>query len=173
MSRLHGRYWETRKHMAYYQQAVTWAKNHTPIGGKILDVGGGITMGCEYLKWLPGYERTAVELDWGGNMGGTLPEVNLIISRFEDWEPDQHYDTVMCLQCVEHVEQPWHFVQKLRQCGDRLILSVPFKWPQGQEEGHIHDPIDRIKVKTWVGREPTNDRVLGVKPYERLIGLYL
>lgn len=193
MSAHPGNYWETRKHLAYYQRAVTWAKKHTPIGGSILDVGGGVAMGCKYLDWLPGYERTSVEVRPGRREGGNLSDeivqelmdkedarfvsalgdTRVIFSRFETWEPDKHYDTVMCLQCIEHVRDPWAFAQKLKTVADRLILSVPFKWPEGLEDGHLHDPIDRIKVKTWVGKEPTTDLVIGNKPWERLIGLYL
>lgn len=170
MSAAHGSYWDQRKRLDYYYTATEWAKRHTPEGGRILDVGGGTSLGCRYLDRLPDFERTVVELKDGNHL---YREADVHFCDFMEWEPDGQYDTVMCLQCVEHVREPWPFIQKMREIGSTLILSVPFMWPAGLEDGHLHDPIDRIKLKTWVGREPNCDKVSGRKPWERLIGLYL
>lgn len=163
-------YWSRRRGLEYYKQATDWVKEHTLAGDSVIDIGGGVTTGCRYLAWLPEHERTSVELRWGDY---ELDGVRVIESRFEDWEPDKKYDIAICLQCAEHVEDPWSFIQKIRSISDKMILSLPYKWGADQEAGHLHDPIDDVDILRWVGREPTASKLFGHHLWRRWIGLYL
>lgn len=161
-------YWSERKHLRYHQTAVRWAKELTPPGGSILDVGGGVTRGCRYLAGLSGFDRTSVELQGEGE---SLDGVRVITSDFMDWQPDRRYDTVMCLQCIEHVVNPVSFAQKLLLCGDRLILSVPYQWPKNRCKWHHHDPIGESKLELWTGRKPDRS-VIHTQDGKRMVCLY-
>lgn len=145
-------YWESRKDLSYYRVAIEYAKILSPQAASVLDVGGGIQWGCRYLEWLPGLDRTSVELP--SDRSDELPGVRLIKADFLEWSPPRTYDVVICLQCIEHVKNADAFAEKLLSVAKYLVVSVPFRWRRNAVEGHVHDPIDDEKMRQWFKRKP-------------------
>jgi len=58
------------------------------------------------------------------------------------------------MQVLEHVPDAQSFAQKLLEVSKVVIGSVPYKWPKGHTESHIHDPVDEAKLLAWFGRKP-------------------
>lgn len=69
-----GRYWRRRRKLTYYRNALEYAQKHCRRGKTLLDVGGGVGLGCRCLKWFPEFERTSVEKP---TLGCTLPGVSV------------------------------------------------------------------------------------------------
>ena len=60
------------------------------------------------------------------------------------------------MQVLEHVEHPKQFAQKLFDIAQKIIITVPYKWPIGScKPWHIHDMIDEETMFQWTGR-PAN-----------------
>jgi len=131
----------------------------------LLDVGGGVGLGCRYLEWFDGFERTCVELP---TKGCTLDGVSVIHEDFGNWQTDRRYDLVLCLQLLEHIDDPAAFVRKLFECAPTAIISVPYRWPATACSEHVHDPVDETKLKAWTGREPTAWNIVE----SRLVAVY-
>ena len=158
-------YWEQRSHLAYYREVARLARRYVPAGQAVLDVGARDTEVLLALDWFP--RRVALDL----RPGPSLPGVERVVSDFRAWGPPIRFDLVLCLQVLEHLEDPAAFIRKLRDTGDLLILSVPYRWPQGQQPGHIHDPIDEEKLFRWAGETPLETRIV-MDEHERLIAVF-
>lgn len=53
--------------------------------------------------------------------------------------PDNTFDTIICTEVLEHVENPEHILKELhrvQKSGGKIIVSVPFVWV---EHAHPHD----------------------------------
>lgn len=165
-------YWARRAALHYHRYATSYVRKYCPTPGTLLDVGGGTQYGAQYLRNLPDWDRTSVELP--STQLGFCEGVRVIKGDFLDWQPDRTYDVVTCLQVLEHVADPPAFAAKLFACARNLVvISVPFKWRKGAEKSHIHDPIDRDKLAQWVGRERTESKVVDLPPFRRLVSAYL
>jgi len=149
-------YWEGRKDLQYYRTVREFAEKYCPDGRTLLDVGGGVGLGCRYLEWFDGFERTSVETPTNGC---TLDGVRVVNADFLTWEPDRQYDLVLCLQVLEHIPDPIPFARKLFECGRVVIVSVPYRWPTGSCSEHVHDPVDEEKLRGWIGWDPVEDTV--------------
>ena len=158
-------YWEGRKDLQYYRTVREFAEKYCPDGKTLLDVGGGVGLGCRYLEWFDRYERTSVETP---TRGCTMDDVRVLHSDFMDWEPDQQYDLVLCRQVLEHVPDASAFARKLLECGCVVIISVPYRWPAGACSEHVHDPVDESKLNAWTEREPVESAVVD----SRLVAVY-
>ena len=162
-------YWERREHLQYYRIVHEYAKKYCQNGSTLLDVGGGVGKGCRYLEWYNQYERTSVELL---SRGKELEGVRVINADFLDWEVDQEYDLVLCLQVLEHVARPFAFARKLKECGKLIIVSVPYRWSPEQCEHHWHDPVDGQKLRSWMKLDPVETAISAqskLNPGERSI----
>ena len=159
-------YWQGRKDLQYYRTVREFAEKYCLDGKTLLDVGGGVGLGCRYLEWFDRFERTSVETP---TRGCTLDGVRVIHSDFMDWEPDQKYDLVLCLQVLEHIPDPTPFAHKLFDCGRVVIVSVPYRWEAGTCSEHLHDPVDEEKLRTWVETEPVEASVID----SRLAAVYI
>lgn len=79
---------------------------------------------------------------------------------------------VTCLQTLEHIVDAGPFAAALFDLAtDYVIISVPYKWPAGQCEHHVHDPIDLRKLERITGRDPV-EFVITAAPARRLIARY-
>ena len=96
-------------------------------------------MGCRYLEWFDGFERTSVETPANGC---SLNGVRVVNADFLTWEPDRQYNLVLCLQVLEYIPDPTAFAWKLLECGRVVIVSVPYLWEAGACGEHIHRPVD-------------------------------
>ncbi len=141
-------YWDKRKnniYLRYVDYIMCALSNETK---SIIDVG---SRNCPYLDWFP-WATERVSLDLKTPFKG--PGVRSIKTDFLTWQPDKHYDVVLCLQVLEHVPPVEEFAHKLLTLGRHVIVSVPYKWPETAMQGHVHDPIDRKKFQSWFPRRP-------------------
>jgi hypothetical protein len=168
-SRAHiAQYWERRQNLLYYNVVRVLAQALSKDARSILDVGSAA---CPYLDWFPHVaERVSVDL----NHPYDGPGVVAIKGDFLTWQPQQSFDVVTCLQVLEHVPRADLFATKLLSAGTIVIVSVPYRWGKGRTGSHIHDPVDREKLRGWFGREPNFEfmckEVSGHSP--RLIQVY-
>ena len=134
-----------------------YAQRCCPDGKTLLDVGGGGGHGCRFLESFKDFERTSVELPTEGH---TLEDVRLVHEDFLNWKADRKYDLVLCMQVLEHISDVVTFTRKLFDCGSVVIISVPYRWPAGEHDGHIHDPVDELVLKKWTDRDPIETSVI-------------
>ena len=67
---------------------------------------------------------------------------------------------VTCLQVLEHIRDVRAFAETLFTAARKaVVISVPWMWPTGACEYHVHDPIDRKKLEWMVGRSADRLRV--------------
>lgn len=158
-------YWKPRRNFKYYKAVTSFVQGKT-----ILDVGGGVLLGCQFLSQFPNYDRTSIELPRKSEHN--IPNVRVIQEDFLTWEIDKQYDTVLCLQVLEHVENPKKFAEKLFLCGDNIIISVPYLWRKGRCKDHLHDPVDEAKLRSWTGKEPMKQVIVEDNKMKRLVAIW-
>jgi len=159
------RYWESRKHLAYYAEVVRLARKWEPSGGRVIDVGAGPTRVLSGLGWFA--ERVALDRHWIPRQRG----VKRVRADFLRHEAPRPFDLVLCLQVLEHFEDPAPFARKLLATGRTVIVSVPYRWAKGLTPGHIQDPVDEAMLAGWMGREPDQMSVIH-DDQPRLIAVY-
>jgi hypothetical protein len=121
----HLSYWEARKNFLYYQVVRIIATQVAEDAKSVLDVGSA---GCPYLEWFPDAEqRTSLDLRKPYVASG----IKSVTSNYLNWDVDQQYDLVLCLQVLEHVPDAGAFAQKLLASGKIVVASVPYKWRGG------------------------------------------
>jgi hypothetical protein len=81
---------------------------------------------------------------------------------------EEKFDMGICLQVLEHLEDPKIFVKKIFDLCNTVIISVPYKWPEDSCEHHIHDEIDEKKLFEWTSKIPIEANIVD----NRLIVLY-
>ena len=158
-------YYNERKAMNYYRVVLDVIKAlHYR---SILDVGARrspVLEGLPASKERVTLDRVAVK---------PTPGVRHIVTDFLEWTPDKSYDVVLCLQVLEHLDDPATFMQKLFATGKDLILSVPYRWKKGQCKYHVQDPVTLSKVVGWAGGlRPTAHWIVEDNGLSRLICYY-
>lgn len=91
---------------------------------------------------------------------------------FYTWTPDKIYDVVLCLQVLEHLDNPKLFTRKLFETGKKVIISVPYKWKKGFCKYHVQDPVDEDKIYSWTQKTPTSSYIIEDRGVKRLICTY-
>lgn len=132
----------------------------------IIDVGSASSEYLNWMQWIP--SRDMLDFKISKKSEG----IRSIEIDFFDFYTETKYDVALCCQVLEHVEDPEKFCAKLKTICKRLIVTVPYKW-YGFTPGHIHDPVDEIKLKSWMGIEPNNFQIIS-EPFResRLIAYY-
>jgi len=158
-------YRRTRANYLYYKRA---RDRLATLGGSLLEVGSGpCPVGAEHFS-----RRVCLDLD---DHSEHMPDgVEFIQDDFLDHDLD-HFNVVCCLQVVEHLpdEIVERFTAKLFEVGDRVVISVPYKWPAQLCRYHVQDPVDEEKLKRWTGREPSVSEIVSeVGGIRRLIAVY-
>jgi hypothetical protein len=159
-------YWEARRDLRYYGEVVRLARAHVPAGRSVLDVGANETEVLERLEWFE--RRVALDVNEIPPRAG----VETVAADFNYFEPAEHFDLVLCLQLLEHLDRPGPFARKLLAAGRTTIISVPHEWPGWVTEEHVHDPVDEWKLRAWTGRDPTETAIIEDLGMERLIAAY-
>jgi hypothetical protein len=60
------------------------------------------------------------------------------------------WDVVVCSQVLEHISKVEIAISNLFSISNNyVIISLPYLWPVGKELGHVHDPIDHLKLHEW------------------------
>jgi hypothetical protein len=147
-------YWGQRKHLRYYQEVLGVARAHASTAQSALDVGAGDTELVRWLDWIP----LRVALD--PRPADPVPNVERVVANFLDYRPPRTFDLVICLQVLEHLEDPVTFLRKLLSTGRTVIVSVPYRWPKGLAPRHVQDPVDEAVLTRWAGRDPVESRVV-------------
>jgi SAM-dependent methyltransferase len=159
-------YWEARRDLRYYGEVVRLARAHVPAGRSVLDVGANETEVLERLEWFE--RRVALDVNEIPPRAG----VETVAADFNEFEPAEHFDLVLCLQVLEHLDRPGPFARKLLAAGRKAIISVPHEWPGWVTEEHVHDPVDEWKLRAWTGCDPTETAIIEDLGMERLIAAY-
>jgi hypothetical protein len=158
-------YWTQRRHLKYYREVIRLAGKHVPEGRTLIDVGAGETGVVETLE---GFQRRVV-LD----IQSIRPRrgVEVVTTDFMHYDTDTRFDLVLCLQVLEHLEDPGPFARKLFAIGRTVIISVPYRWPEDFWPWHLHDPVDEAKLENWTGRQPT-EMCIVADEQQRMIAVY-
>ena len=141
-------YWRKRREMMYYRYVLELARELARDAQSLIDVGSHQTSIAEEFDWVS--NRVALDL----NQPYCSETVRGIQADFLTFEPEQRYDFALCLQVLEHVPDAAAFARKLLQDSDRVLVSVPYKWPAGTHSDHCHDPVNERKLARWFGRQP-------------------
>jgi hypothetical protein len=158
-------YWEARRNHRYYQEVVRLARIYVPAGGQVIDVGANETQVLQQLDWFG--RRVALDLDDVPSQ----PGIETVVMDFMAYQPPSEFDLVICLQVLEHLQEPAMFARKLLETGRTVIISVPYKWPVGKSIWHPQDPVDEAKLEMWTRRKPDEISVISDEN-ERLIVVY-
>jgi hypothetical protein len=159
-------YWDSRKHFNYYQQVLKYAKKYVPQGHSVLDVGGGDCNYISWFSWIPYKEVVDIK--------ASKPIDGVVSTRcdFLEYKPKHVFDLVLCLQVLEHLEDPRAFCDKLLSTGQHIIVSVPYQWPEGTCVGHIQDPVDEKKLQSWMRQPALEKNIVTDGRMRRLVAIY-
>jgi hypothetical protein len=158
-------YWGQRRHFQYYTEVARLARAYVPAGGSALDVGAADTDLLQRLDWFA--RRVALDR----RPARPHPGVERVVSDFMEYRPPGPFDLVLCLQVLEHLNQPDPFTRKLLLTGRLVIVSVPYLWPAGLYPNHVQDPVDEAKLRSWAGRAPVETSIVR-NGRDRLIAVF-
>ena len=168
MSQVKG-YYNSRKEFNYYKKIVEIVNDISDVSS-IIDIGGRKSPVLEKLDssiYKSSLDVTSI-LPYLKD-----PDVVYIKADFFTWTPDQNYDVVLCLQVLEHLDNPKEFALKLFSTGKIVIISLPYKWRKGFCNCHVQDPVDENKIKEWTQREPSSTYFVTDLKADRIICVYL
>lgn len=158
-------YWNRRKGLAYYQAVLDLSRKHVPAGASVIDVGASNTRLVDQLTWFPC--RIALDNAFVFPRRG----VRRVRADFMEYRRASAFDLVLCLQVIEHQEDPRAFTRKLLATGRTVIISVPYRWPAGAVASHREDPVDEAKLRDWAGREPLESLIVN-DARQRLVAVF-
>lgn len=156
---------QERRRFKYYDEVAALARQYVPRGGQVIDVGAGVTEMLQRLPWFT--RRVVLDRSYAPRHRG----IETVLVDFLDYSPDTTFDLVVCLEVLEHLEDPAPFAQKLLRVGHTAIISVPYKWPKGACATHVQDPVDEAMLEQWTRHPPTETRIV-VDGRPRLIAVY-
>jgi hypothetical protein len=159
-------YWKSRKECNYYKKVLDIIQEHSD-KQSIIDVGSANT---EILKNLPFADKVCLDYN-------KLPEnegIRTIKCDFYKWTPDKKYDIVICLQVLEHLDNPDIFAKKLFDLSNKVvIISVPYKWKKGFCIHHVQDPVSEEKIYSWTQKDYDESYIIEDQSVKRIICVYL
>lgn len=156
-------YWKRRQNKRYLREMFRLAQEVAPDAKSVVDVGSNACAYLEWFEWIP--ERVSVDL----MEPYKSKKVRGIQADFFDWQPERNFDLCLCLQVLEHIPDAEAFAQKLLRTSPRVIVSVPYKWPEDKIASHIHDPVDERKVEGWFGRPMNYSKIVRDGKSDRLV----
>lgn len=160
-------YYKSRTHCKYYDLVHKWIDLYGD-QESILDIGSADT---PVATW--GSFRNRYTIDpkvWNGQ-----ENVQMIQS---EWPQASIYlpnkiSVVTCLQVIEHICDVQNFVDAIFDVATyRVIISVPYRWRFGACKSHIHDPINKSKLRIWTKRKPIKSKIVVDVGHSRLIEEY-
>ena len=158
-------YWSNRRDFNYYREVLRLARVHAPEGRTALDVGARDTAVLRSLDWFT--HRVALDIQPYPARRG----IERVVADFRTYRVPRSFDLVLCLQVLEHLEEPEAFTRKLLESGRTVIVSVPYRWPEGTGPGHVQDPVDEVKLVGWAGRTPVETCIVRDE-LDRLIAVF-
>ena len=142
-----GEHWEGRKSFKYYQTVIDWVNMLKSDLSSIIDVGCCDTHILDKID-LPikaAWDRWRIP-EYGGD----------VKKYFGGWGslPKDTFNFVLCLQVLEHLDNPADFCKCLKTLSTNyIIISVPYMW-EDIDRAHKHFHINLDTVEKWVGGEP-------------------
>ena len=160
-------YVQRRQTQIYYSYVSRLVRGVAPQINSIMDVGSGKTSCLEQFDWIPIRKTIDVAHPYASEF------VEGVKADFLEYEVDERYDLVVCLQVLEHIPEVEAFARKLFDISRSVLISVPYKWPKGGTKGHIHDPVDEEKLRAWTRRKP-DYQIIVTEPFgaSRLFAYY-
>jgi hypothetical protein len=141
-------YWGKRSRMIYYRYLDLIVRGVAGNCHSLIDVGSHNTSFIEAFHWIE--ELVALDI----RAPHTSERVRGIEMDFFKYQPEKRYDLALCCEVLEHIPDAGAFAKHLFDVADRVLISVPYRWPQGSSKHHIHDPVDLKKLVGWTEREP-------------------
>lgn len=158
-------YWNERKELNYYKKVIEIINNFNK--ESIIDIGSRNTTILNLIN--ESYkDKTCLDID----LIPDIPEIKTIQTDFYTWIPEQKYDIIICLQVLEHLDDPVSFAKKLFNTANIIIISVPYKWKKGFCKYHVQDPIDEEKILLWTGIKPNEEYIIEDNNVKRIINVY-
>ena len=145
---MHNNYWDDRRNLNYYNYVFEAAKKFIPSANSIIDIGSNGIPFIEELDWINNRYSLDINRPY---------ESENVVGYKEDFlkfVPKMHYDAALCMQTLEHIDDPKEFAKKIFEIADHIILTVPYKWPAGSCKWHVHDMIGLDTMKEWTGMDP-------------------
>ena len=158
-------YEKSRRNFNYYSEVIRLAKKYAPAGESVIDIGSSETDVLERISWFS--RRTALDIRYVPPRKG----IDIITADFLAYDGVLDFDMVLCLQVLEHLDDPAAFARKLFNTGRHVIITVPYKWPAGMCPGHVQDPVDEARLRQWTGKDPIESIIVSDKK-DRLIAVY-
>ncbi|MEJ7605162.1 MAG: methyltransferase domain-containing protein [Bryobacteraceae bacterium] len=160
-------YYASRECLNYYAVCGDLVKERGFACRSILDVGSADVPFVEWFDWIA--DRVTVDQrDREGRLGSTHLQADFRSHQF-----NRTFDLVTCMQVLEHLHEVEPFARKLFTLSNRFVLiSVPYKWPQGRCRFHVQDPVDKESLLRWTGRTPEVEIVVNDERTERLVSWY-
>ncbi|MEE9328341.1 MAG: methyltransferase domain-containing protein [Cocleimonas sp.] len=160
-------YWLERKNHDLYRLTLAMSSAMFPLAKSAIDVGCYTSGLLVEMDWIE--KRIATDIQSGLiDNWKDVDEVDFICQDAFNLNTDTLFDLVISNQTIEHLEQPEIFVNSLLSIGKGLIISTTLDTPHGLIPGHIQDPIDMEKFKSWFPVEldcwsicyhPTNKKI--------------
>lgn len=141
-------YWRKRRGMIYYRYLDLIVRGVAADCKSMIDVGAHNTPLIENFGWVS--ERVALDI----KEPYSSAQVKGIRTDFLTFKPEAPFDIALCCQVLEHIPDATVFAQHLFEVGKRVLISVPYLWPEGGTKNHVHDPVDMEKLTSWTKREP-------------------
>jgi len=141
-------YWNKRKQHVYYREVLAVARRTAPKATSLLDVGTGP---CEYPAWFDWIPRKVL-VDKGNTP--PVPGAECIRADFMTYQTAERFDLVTCLQVLEHLQDPAAMARRLLAHGKKVIVSVPYMWPENFCKYHVQDPVSTKKLLSWFPVKP-------------------
>lgn len=158
-------YWKKRKGLKYYRIAHRMVECYAESHHSLIDVGSAQT---EYILWYTDFQfKLQLDLRPLPNLQG----INSWQMNFMEF-PHKGFSVALCLQVLEHVEDPEAFAQKLFTIADLVVISVPWEWPAHVDASHKHDPVDEAKLMSWTHREPLEMELGKARLRHRMVAAY-
>lgn len=151
-------YWAERKDADYLKKVFEVARRHSANAKSIIDIGSN---GCPYLDWFDWIDER-ISLDLVNPYFSQ--DVKSIKVDFLKWKNAKQFDICLCLQVLEHIPDAKAFARKLLEISPNLVISVPYRWREGQCIHHVHDPVDEMKIYDWFGRWPNDTYIIADGP---------
>jgi hypothetical protein len=141
-------YWKKRQRLIYYRYIDLIVRGVAADCRSMIDVGSRNTPLIERFNWID--ERVALDI----RPPYESENVRGIQADFLTFMPQKRFDIAMCCQVLEHIPDAGPFAQHLFEIADRVLITLPYLWPEGGTKGHVHDPVDLEKLIGWTKRKP-------------------
>ena len=160
-------FYKQRVNCEYYKLAREWLESYGP-RESIIDVGSADT---PVASWGNFQRRYVID----PRLKPSSSEVVIVNGRWPDdaCQLPKRVSVITCLQVLEHIEDVQPFVDAIFETAThRVILSVPYMWREGRTQSHVHDPVNRRKLRGWTKRRPLRTKIVGGPKSPRLVEEY-